>query len=205
MQRKDIVMTVLLATVGGLASPTAIAEPTFRGSSGSSLSTVAPPPDEPGKTTYQMANGYIRYRTKDEDDVDDDAEPVSGTEGSFSVMPSEREEPTTREIVVPAPVAATMTPPPAAPAPTPRVAQPDCLKERALLSQRLLQIRGIYVDPASALITLPQTEVPFAPLLTRSLFGTTTPYIGGSLLASAISWDTETQQLTQQLARCLLR
>ena len=99
-------------------------------------------------------------------------------------------------VATPTPVAATQT--------ATKPEAPRCIQEQALLAQRLLQIRGIYVDPATALITLPQLEVPLSPVIVRTFMGTPRPFIGGTLLGSAISFDTPTQQLTHQLAKCLL-
>jgi hypothetical protein len=200
-------MTFLLAGACCLLSLPAAAQSSTRTSGRHTPPTVAPPPDEPGTTTIQLANGFIRYRTDDVDETDDDAElPSKEDEGTLSVMPRSREtvEPS-KEVKTPEPVAAAAVPMAAPPVVVPRAQEPVCIQERALLAQRLLQTRGVYLDPASALITLPQYEVPFSPLLTRSVFGAMTPYLGGTLMSSAISWDTETQQLTQKLANCLLR
>ena len=155
--------------------------------------TVTPPPEEEGWTVIDLGNGYLRYRT------DSDAEPDE-TEGTVSVMHSEAARAPGRTTAEPA----VMTPPaestpvePSTPAP------PDCTKPYELLAQRLLQLRGIDVDTVTAGLALPQSEIPFSPLLVRSMFGTEKPYVGGSFLISALSWDLDTRERAHDLAECL--
>ena len=201
---------IALGTLLGALPVVSVAEPPAARPAGSSrVSVAAPENTSPSTTTIQMTNGFIQYRA---DDVSgEEASGAAGAEGSFSVAaPSDAGS--KGASANPAPIAATQQSARPAAAPTARPPhhergpeQPQCLQERALLAQRLLQIRGIYVEPETALITLPQMEVPLSPVITRAFLGTPTPFIGGTLLGSAISFDTETQRLTQQLAKCLLQ
>jgi len=154
---------------------------------------IASPAEEAGWTVIRFPNGYLRYRS-------DDASEQAGEEGSFIVVPAVKEPPAASAPQAQAPATgAALEPAIEAPAP----ATASCQPQADLLAHRLLQLRGIEVDPTTASLVLSQIEVPLSPFIVRTMNGLGTSYVGGSLLSSAISYDLETQQLAAQLAHCL--
>jgi hypothetical protein len=152
---------------------------------------------------FGEGHGYLRYQADPEEENRDDGTPV--TQGTFSVV--SEHAPVGAPAVRPAePKDADIGPPPEEAPPVgeaPPMAKDRCQANEDALAQRLLHLRGIEVDPVTASLVLPQLELPVSPYVVRAMYGQTTQYLGGSLLASAISYDLDTQLLSAQLAQCL--
>lgn len=90
--------------------------------------------------------------------------------------------------------------------PRPSAALDSCRTERNWLAQRLVELRGVFLDPDSAALVLDSFSRPFSGHLAMSIFGTQMPPVGGdTTLLSAVTWDLETQVRLRRLSRCLER
>lgn len=210
-------MTRFVAFLGAILLPLTAAAQTAaapaRQATGSPA-TVAPPPDEDetGWHVIQMPNGYARYR----DDGTDGAAP----EGGVTIVSGTQEPPaptppvTSEEEEEQSPPPEAVAPPPESPPreiPAPPVSPPSppgadarrCLWPQALLAQRLMELRGVELEPATALLVLSQQQTTMTCYLALSLFGRPLP-LGDAFLATAISSDTVTLDLATDLADCLM-
>jgi hypothetical protein len=176
-----------LLFVLSVASPAAHAQ-----SAAPVKATVAPPPgEEAGWHVIQFANGYARFRVEPGDDQTEEQGGVTIEPAPPRASPGRNAEPETQpptaegeELSAPAPV-------------------DPCLEEQGLLSQRLMELRGVKVDPATALLAVSQLESPLSSFVALSVLGRPTPLVGGTFLANVLSWDTKTRQLTASLMQCL--
>jgi hypothetical protein len=166
--------------------------------------TIAPP-EEPGWTTVQLPGGYYRYRT-------DDAKPGPDDErGGLTIIPSEAPKTGAprsvedRESAAEASGAAPLTPPPQVigtpPGPVPAASE-ACRRERGLFAQRLLELRGVSLEPEAADL-LAQEEGRSGAVLPFGHVGGLPLSSGGSFLVTVVSSDTTARERLTDLARCL--
>lgn len=78
-----------------------------------------------------------------------------------------------------------------------------CVHERGRLAQRLLELRGIQIGPGEALLVIEESEQPLSGAVRRSLFGLESAGVGGTMLQSAVSYDSETRERLSRLVRCM--
>ena len=155
--------------------------------------TIGPPSDEAGGRVIQWSNGFLRVHGEDPAPPEGTSEEAE--EGGLVVVPAPPAEP----VRAPQPQVQAQAVPVAPPA------QPTCLSEQRLLAQRLVHLRGIDVEPATALLVLSQLEEPHRPFW-MTIPGQPHPVkAGGEILASAVSYDMETRGLAESLAKCLAR
>ncbi len=161
---------------------------------------VSPPPsqlDDSSTRVIQFEKGYLSFAAS----ADDLAERDPG-QFTLSVIPAPH---------TPADALAEQRPPEeldsapfTEPARSVSSSGPDqCLPNGEALAQRLMKLRGVDLEPASALLAEAALDQPWSPYLALAVFGRPEPLLGGSFLANASSWDRETQELTADLTACL--
>jgi hypothetical protein len=220
-------MTRFVALLALVLLPLAAVAQTPRASQGQGRGTIAPPPDEDetGWRVIEFPNGYARYRV-DESDAEEPEGGVTlmpaGQTGTPEPASSEEEEQRPPESVSPAGPAPEESPiPPALPSPreddaarrgtgqqsapaVPTGPRHDaCFWPEAFLAQRLMELRGVELDPPVALLVLSQQPTLTTGNLSLNLFGRALP-VGDAFLMTAISSDTPTLQRATELARCLM-
>ncbi len=146
---------------------------------------IVPVQDKPGWIIVEVPGGFYRYRAPT------GAAPSQA--GTLSILSSAAAQ-SLRPRQPPAPPASVV------PAPRPVAPRPACERQRGLLNQRLWELRGIDVDPASANL-LSRAEVPLSP----SAWGFVQGYGPGlaSDLPNAVSADMIARDRLRALAACL--
>jgi len=131
-------------------------------------------PDEPGWTLVQVPGGYFRLR---------EAEPGSGR-GSV--------------VIVPATPNVAEGEPQALPERTTGRPLEPCHEERASLAQRVAYLKGMELDPESALVALQDERAVWWPAGAPP-----SVWPAGSSSLDFAGWDTPARDLLRALARCL--
>lgn len=174
----------LALLLGALASGQALAQ-----TAAPKASVVPPPGESEGRRVIQFANGYASYRPDADDTTGQGGVTVEASAARAAAANAPEQRPPESEAVP------EVAPLPAAPVDA-------CRDEEELLAQRLLELRGVRVEPKSALLAWSQLETPLSPYVALSMFGRPLPLVGGPFLTNVLSWDLRTRELTEALAEC---
>lgn len=155
---------------------------------------IAPVPEE-GYRVIELPGGYLRYQP--------DPGEESVTEGGLILVSGEEAEAQQADERPPTPEEEQAELERGLPSlPT---MEPPCERERMLLAQRLLELRGVELDPASSLLVIEEAELDlgFTSHLRRSLFGLPYAGVGGAYLLTSASHDETVRERIRELAACL--